>query len=548
MSVLLHGGTVWAGTRCRPAAGWVLVGGHDVTACGTGAPPSTVLEAADETVDLGGAHLLPGFVDVHSHLSTAAWRPAVGDGSRWTSLREALTAVAAQARSEPAAPWLLFLGAQPNGWPEHRLPTAVELDEATGGRRVTIACVDLHRGAVSSEVLGKITTRGVHWLAPAHPGDVRRGRGGRPTGEVFEAALSEAVTGALRALADRLGEAGVDTLLRVEALRHLRFGITHAHDPGVDPAAHGSLVRLASRSALGLSWAAGPRGGLLHPTPSARELPPGPYGLGAPEVKVFTDGADRCAVCLPPRAALGLVVGTLRAAASARSLAPLRDEAQRGVSLRDRHLHTSALRYRDDELARLLADHAAAGHRVRVHALGNLAVEQATRVLAEVGVPPRDATLEHVTFLDRRQTDLLAASGAWVSYQPGFLSAYEQTITSTGVHRHLRVLAGRTMLAAGCRLVLSSDQPCGPLDPLHNLRAAVTRTTDRGTVLQAEEALDLQQAVRASTTTAAASLGLPTVAGIEPGAPADLAVLTGHPLEASTSVCATYVRGSLVDA
>src|ERR671935_49705 len=56
-----------------PAQGWPG-GGPD-------RPP-----AADRVLDLTGRHLLPGFVDVHLHLSQAAWFPRGGDALDWTGL------------------------------------------------------------------------------------------------------------------------------------------------------------------------------------------------------------------------------------------------------------------------------------------------------------------------------------------------------------------------------------------------------------------------------------------------------------------------------
>jgi len=96
-------------------------------------------------------------------------------------------------------------------------------------------------------------------------------------------------------------------------------------------------------------------------------------------------------------------------------------------------------------------------------------------------------------------------------------------------------------------LVLSSDYPCGPLDPLHNLRAAVDRRLPDGRTLQPDQALTPQEAVRAATVDAAASLGLgtPARAGLVPGEPADLVVCDGDPFTPATRVTQTWVAGTL---
>ncbi len=95
--------------------------------------------------------------------------------------------------------------------------------------------------------------------------------------------------------------------------------------------------------------------------------------------------------------------------------------------------------------------------------------------------------------------------------------------------------------------MLSSDYPCGPLDPLHNLRAAVDRRLPDGRTLQPDQALTPQEAVRAATVDAAASLGLgtPARAGLVPGEPADLVVCDGDPFTPATRVTQTWVAGTL---
>src|SRR4030095_12208565 len=75
MRRLLTGGTVWAGAACTPRGTWVLVDGDRIAAIGDDDAPGTELPAADERVDVKGGHVLPGFVDVHLHLSQAAWFP-----------------------------------------------------------------------------------------------------------------------------------------------------------------------------------------------------------------------------------------------------------------------------------------------------------------------------------------------------------------------------------------------------------------------------------------------------------------------------------------
>src|SRR3954470_20849120 len=61
MTTCLHGGRALDADG-RADGRWVLLDGATISATGTGEPP-----AADEAVDLAGAWLVPGFVDLHVH-------------------------------------------------------------------------------------------------------------------------------------------------------------------------------------------------------------------------------------------------------------------------------------------------------------------------------------------------------------------------------------------------------------------------------------------------------------------------------------------------
>jgi predicted amidohydrolase YtcJ len=468
---LITGATVWAGPACTPAQGWLLLDGDTVAGTGTAGPPS----AAGEVLDLAGGHVLPGFVDAHLHLTQAAWYPHGGDAWGWRGLADALAAVRAAAAADPAAPWLLFWDAARWRWPEGRLPTARELDQAAPGRPVLVATADMHRGAVSPAGLAAagLPARG------GYGDDITRGRRGRPTGELWEAAFGVALQ---RALTDTQAHAGDrdGAVLAAEARRCLALGISHAHDPYVPPGWHQRMLALRSATPLRLSWATGPAAGMHSPAPGPGAAPDGPYGDSGREVKLFADGGDRCAIRLPSRAALGLLRGAVQQSARLRGLGPLREGLRRKLVVGPGHLHAPYLRYTDADLARLMAGYAGAAVRMRIHALGNLAGDQAARLLAQAGVPPALATIDHLMLLDPATADRVAATGAAVSYQPGFIPRYGDMLTGMRVDRYAAILGGRRLLQAGVPLVLSSDHPSGPLDPLANLRAAVDRSYPGG--------------------------------------------------------------------
>jgi predicted amidohydrolase YtcJ len=544
---LLTGGVVWVGTACTPRAAWVLVDGDRIAAIGEDESRAE-LPAADERLDVHGGHVLPGFVDVHLHLSQAAWFPLGVDALGQENLADALHAVRVQAGADAAAPWLLFWRVARWTWPEGRLPSAAELDEAAPGRRVLVSTLDMHRGAVSS---AGVATLGITNGASARfGGDITRDRRGRPTGELWEAAYTLALQRALTDLLAYTHEAGTQAVLQAEAARLLAYGITHAHDPYVAPDWHERMLALCGGCPLRLSWGTGHPAGMQARPPGPRSAPEGPYGDSGREVKVFADGGDRCALRLPVRALAGLLGGAVGESWRLRAAGPLREGLRRKLVVRPGHLATPYLRYTDAEMANLISDYVDAGVRVRIHALGNLAGGQAARVLARVGAPSDAATIDHLLLLDPATAEQVAATGVTVSYQPGFLPRYGHMLTAAGVNRYLTVAGGRLLLNAGVPLALSSDHPCGSVDPLHNLRAAVQRRRPvpggMDVPLQPDQALTASEAVRAATVTAATSLHAPGTGGLAPGEAADFVICDGDPFQSSTRVVQTWIGGTPV--
>jgi predicted amidohydrolase YtcJ len=113
---------------------------------------------------------------------------------------------------------------------------------------------------------------------------------------------------------------------------------------------------------------------------------------------------------------------------------------RRKVVVRIRHMHTPYLRYTDTELAGLADAYLEAGVRLRIHALGNLAGQQAARVLHTVGAPHGDATIDHLLICDPATADLVARCQVPVSYQPGFLPRYGDMLEGARVDRYAAVL------------------------------------------------------------------------------------------------------------
>ncbi len=107
------------------------------------------VDGVDAVVDLGGALVLPGFVDAHAHASHTGMGLRGVDLAPTRSVAEALRSVEGAARLRRGRP-VFALNWQEQDWPEGRPPTASELDRASFGGVVYASRIDGHSAVVSS--------------------------------------------------------------------------------------------------------------------------------------------------------------------------------------------------------------------------------------------------------------------------------------------------------------------------------------------------------------------------------------------------------------
>ena len=301
------------------------------------------------------------------------------------------------------------------------------------------------------------------------------------------------------------------------------------------------LENLRRASPLRLSWSLIAEAGMLEPVPEAEIC--GCCGEGPGSAKLFMDGAHRCALCLDPSHVLQMMA---RAAAAAvcGNFRPIAGLTQYKSVFRNGQFHMPYLRMESQGLLKRLEMLARHGVRPKIHAVGNHAAVSAADVLADSGV--RNATLEHLTFLSDYDIDRIARASAVASMQPGFIDRFGASILERGMTPRLRAYPTASLRRAGVSVALSSDNPCGPLPPLGNIRKAVLRMLPDGRVVDGREALTLAEALEAYCITGHHAIHGHPGKGITPGAVADLVIVTGDPLDAKTTVSQTWIAGRTV--
>ncbi len=139
-----------------PFATAMLVDGDVVAWVGSEHAAQSLLDSRMVEVNLGGALVAPGFVDSHVHLTETGLALISLDLSGAHCAQAVLDEVAAVAAKSGPGSVLLGHSWDNSGWLDPILPTAQELDRATGGREVYLARVDVHSGLVSSALAQRL--------------------------------------------------------------------------------------------------------------------------------------------------------------------------------------------------------------------------------------------------------------------------------------------------------------------------------------------------------------------------------------------------------
>jgi predicted amidohydrolase YtcJ len=196
---------------------------------------------------------------------------------------------------------------------------------------------------------------------------------------------------------------------------------------------------------------------------------------------------------------------------------------------------------------------AAAGIATQIHAIGDAAVRTSLDVLAptvsKVKLMPR---LEHIQLCHPDDRARFAALGIGASVQPVHLRDDAATARRDwGARAESAGYTWRSLLDAGAVLGFGTDAPVEPIDPWPGVAMAVLRRDPSWGAdvppFGPDEALTLEQTLRAATVGPATFARDPLGGRLVPGARADLIVLPAAPREGPERAAAfATVRPRLV--
>ena len=199
------------------------------------------------------------------------------------------------------------------------------------------------------------------------------------------------------------------------------------------------------------------------------------------------------------------------------------------------------------------------GLQICVHCIGDAAVDLSLDAYAEaMKANPRSDPrhrIEHAVLTTPEATRRMKELGVVASVNPTFIRlAADYWATVFGPERMRRAIVTREWLKAGVHVTIGSDAPTTPwYNPQATLAAAVARLTASNNVLEPDQRMTIQEALRAHTLEAAYAAHEEKIKGsIEVGKLADLAVWNQDPYTASVqqlwnaTIAMTMVGGKII--
>jgi predicted amidohydrolase YtcJ len=214
------------------------------------------------------------------------------------------------------------------------------------------------------------------------------------------------------------------------------------------------------------------------------------------------------------------------------------------------------------ELDRMVFEIHQSGLQAAIHAIEEKAIKAAAasihsaqaRLLREDPHHRPRHRIEHCSVCPPELAREIARLGVMVVTQPSFIyhngDRYLETVEKQQLN-HLYPI--RTLFQSGVRVAGSSDCPVVPPDPLLGVHGAMTRMSETGREVLAQEAVSLEQAIALYTVCGAEATREEHIKGtIAPGKLADLVVLNADPFELpphelkSLAVEMTILNGEVV--
>jgi predicted amidohydrolase YtcJ len=517
--LLLVNGVIDTLDGAEPRTGALAVKDGRVLALGAAAEAATGPDTA--VLNLDGAYVMPGLLDVHNHHMLAGQMDLFElDAPPTQTLDELLAAVAEYSEGLADDAWVVG-GSWGSGLlAELNSPdTLMRLDKATGGRPALLKDDSKHNRWANSRAL---ELAGINdGTADPDGGEILRDAAGRATGVLIEAggALLEQTFARLQPPStEKLASAAVRG---IEILHS--YGVTAFQDAAASLQLMQALKELdesgqlhswvvTSMQANDFIFGTNPLGeGIISHRDELRSEHHRPDFI-----KIFLDG-------VPPAGTAAFIEPYLS-----------------GVGFPECHCGGTTMPA--EELEGWLMSTAERGISAKIHCTGDASVRMVLDTVEKVRAAGHTETKYHIAhgqFVHEQDIPRFAeldvtADISPALWFPGVIS--EAIATVLPAERASRMQPNRSLLDAGARIAGGSDWPVSVSpNAWEGIYGLVTRRDPTGQfagTLWPEQAISLAEAITVYTTSAAEAMGLDDVTGsLSPGKSADFIVLSDNPFD-----------------
>ncbi len=516
-----------------PSAEAVALRDGRILAVGTAADVLREAGPLADVRDLGGATLVPGFIDAHGHLAIMAQAAAMANlqpppAGRITDMASLQTALRDWRAVNPAAPWIVGFGYDDTFLAEQRHPDRHDLDAVSADVPVLLVHTSAHFVTCNTACL-KLASVTADTPDPAG-GVIRREADGAPNG-VFEETALYLVMKHLPAPTQDMRIAGLAAIQKVYA----KNGITTVQDGASTPQQIEDMRKAAAEGKLYLDIVAFQHfhdGASIGEDFAIAKAYDRNFRVGG--IKLVLDGSVQGKTAWLTRPYLVPPPGQTSG-------------------------YSGYGTYADESVHDLMAEAHARGIQVIAHVNGDRAIDQLLAIEGDLlAANPQEALRTvaiHAQTAREDQLDRMAELGIIPSFfasHPFFWGDWHRD-QAIGPERAAFISPLVAAKARGLAYTMHTDSPVVPPDIIHLLWVAMNRETRSGDILGPDQRASALDALRAVTLNAARQYSEEADKGsITPGKRADFVILSNSPLKVppaeirSITVLETIKDGKIV--
>lgn len=470
--IILSSNAVFTGLTDKPQSAAIAIIDNKIEAIGSESELESFIGPNTKTYHFDDQLIMPGFHDFHLHIMMGSILENGVHLSEARSEDEAAQMVRQYSESHPEEEWIIGVGWDASYWEDTQQPHHSSLDRVVSDRPVLLYHAEMHYAWVNSKALEMCNIN--QFTEDPSYGFINRDRNGDPTGILYEEA-----TGLIEQKAFAFSKEKERDLFKKFLKLAAHVGVTSVNDMyggSVDNDKYYDLFKEFEEK--------GELTTRIHILPSIDD------DLERSKQLRNKYTSDK----LQFSGLKGFIDGVITSR-TAYLVGPYADDSE----------VCGELVYSPEVIKRKVVEADKEGFRIRFHAIGDGAVRLALDAFEEAqkvnGKKDIRHTIEHVEIIHPEDIPRLQELDVVASMQPELMAQSERGNYSSliGKEKEPYVFAVNTLMSTGATVILGTDFPVAPLNPLLEIYRAVTRISSDGRPWHAYEEISLAEALKSYT-------------------------------------------------